>query len=45
MSIAKEEESNCDGNNESLEATKVWQRMAKNMLKILLRKHQTKQKL
>ena len=45
MSIAKKEESDCDGNNESLEATKVWQRMAKNMLKTLLRKHQTKQKL
>ena len=28
MSIAKEEESDCDSNNESLEATNVWQRMA-----------------
>ena len=45
MSIAKEEESDCDSNNESLEPTKVWQRMAKNILKILLRKHQTKQRL
>ena len=45
MLIAKEEECDCDGNNESLEAAKVWQRMAKDMLKILLRKHQTKQKL
>ena len=31
MSIAKEGESNCDSNNEILEATNVWQRMAKNM--------------
>ena len=31
MSIAKEGESDCDSNNESLEATNVWQRMAKNM--------------
>ena len=44
MSIAKEEESDCDSNNEILEATNVWQRMAKNMYKILLRKHQTKQR-
>ena len=31
LSIAKEGESNCDSNNEILEATNVWQRMAKNM--------------
>ena len=31
MSFAKEGESNCDSNNEILEATNVWQRMAKNM--------------
>ena len=31
MSIAKEGESNFGSNNENLEATNVWQRMAKNM--------------
>ena len=31
MSVAKEEESDCDSNNEILEATNLWQRMAKNM--------------
>ena len=44
MSFAKEGEFNCDSNNEILEALNVWQRMAKNMYKILLRKHQTKQR-
>ena len=31
MSIAKEDESDCDSNSESLEAAKVWQRLAKNL--------------
>ena len=31
MSVAKEEESDCDSNNEILEATNLRQRMANNM--------------
>ena len=31
MSVAKERESDCDSNNESLEATNGWQKMGKNI--------------
>ena len=43
--IAKEEESDCDSNNETLEATNVWQKMAKKYVKNLAKKASDKAKI